>query len=85
MSSIAYVTVLNSGTLYSTSTTVLFNKPAGGTRATGFPFISIHGNISSISVTNTGSGYTSTGTSTASITLLNVGSGTGATFHITLD
>ena len=86
---IAGVTVLTSGTYYSTLTTVVFSAPnasAGGVQATGTATITINtasGNgVTKITVNTTGSGYVSTGAVT--VTLLNVGTGTGATFSVSL-
>ena len=86
---ISAVTVLTSGTYYSTLTTVVFsapNAPAGGVQATGTATITVNtasGNgVTKITVTTTGSGYTSTGS--VVVTLQNAGTGTGATFLVSL-
>jgi hypothetical protein len=82
---VASITVLNSGTLYTTSTTLnlTFSAPQiGGTsgRATGRVTTNASGNIATVTLLKAGSGYTSTPTAT-----VNGGTtGTTATFTIAL-
>ena len=64
---VASVTVTSTGTLFSQGATVSFSTPqiAGGSTATGTPVITANGNISSIVITDPGSGYITTATVTA--------------------
>lgn len=82
--SVASIALDNTGTLYSTSTTLnlTFTAPQikGGTRATGRVTTNAAGNVSTVTLLNTGAGYTSTPTAT-----VNGGTtGTTATFTISL-
>jgi hypothetical protein len=63
---VASVTFSNSGTLYSQGTTVTFGAPnvSGGVRATGTPVIDAAGLLRSVTITTTGTGYTSAPTLT---------------------
>jgi hypothetical protein len=82
---VASITVLNSGTLYTTSTTLnlTFSAPQiGGTsgRATGRVTTNAFGNVTSVTLTKAGSGYTVAPTAT-----VNGGTtGTTATFTVAL-
>lgn len=82
---VASISVLNSGTLYSTSTTLnlTFSAPQIGSatnRATGRVTTNASGNIATVTLLKAGSGYTSTPTAT-----VNGGTtGTTATFTISL-
>ena len=78
------VTVNNSGTLYNTSTTInaTFTVPQikGGTRATGRVTTNDAGNVATVTLLTSGSGYTS-----APIVTVNGGTtGTTATFVVSL-
>ena len=63
---VASVTFSNSGTLYSQGTTVVFGAPnvSGGVRATGTPVIDAAGLLRGVTITTTGTGYTSAPTLT---------------------
>ena len=63
---VASVTFSNSGTLYSQGTTVTFGAPnvSGGVRATGTPVIDAAGLLRGVTITTTGTGYTSAPTLT---------------------
>jgi hypothetical protein len=76
------VTILTSGTNYSSSTVVTFSQPDmfGGIAAIGHVTVNGVGNIASFVVDTAGSGYTQD----PGIALTNVGTGSGATFSITL-
>jgi hypothetical protein len=81
------IQILNTGSLYSAGATLTFSAPdiAGGVRATGTPVISQPGSggITSINLTNAGTGYSNTATITvnkpASVTLSAVLSTTTST------
>jgi hypothetical protein len=75
------VTVLTSGTNYSGSTTVTFSQPdlPGGSVATGHVSVA-GGTIASLTVDSGGSGYTQD----PGIALGSIGTGTGATFSVSL-
>ena len=79
---IASVAVANSGTNYTNTTTITFAVPgvAGGAKASGTLGIS-GGHITGVTITNSGSGYL---TNTGLISISNSGTGTGATFLVTL-
>ncbi len=80
------VTVLTTGTLYSTTTsyTWLASAPqlAGGQRASGTLTIGTDGRVSSFNIGNAGSGYTSTSSVTVAVSPATTGS--GATYHVAL-
>lgn len=80
------VTVLTTGTLYSTTTnyTWLASAPqiAGGQRASGTLTIGSDGRVSAFNFTDGGSGYTSTSSVTVAISPSTTG--TTATYHIAL-
>ena len=81
---VASIEIANSGTLYSTSTTVnlTFTAPqvTGGTRATGRVTTNEEGNVATVTLLKAGSGYTSAPTAT-----VNGGTtGTTATFTVAL-
>jgi hypothetical protein len=75
------VTVVTSGTNYSAGTTLVFSQPdiLGGAAAQGTVTV-VGGNITAVTVTSAGSGYTAD----PAIALTNVGTGTGATFTVAL-
>lgn len=78
---LAGVTVGNTGTNYSSGTTVTFGSPQipGGTTASGGLSLNAFGNVTSINVTNAGGGYTSTVTFTISTASSVSVAGTGTT------
>lgn len=83
--SVASITVLNSGTLYTTSTTLnlTFTAPQIGSatnRATGRVTTNADGNVATVTLLKAGSGYTSAPTATVN----GVTTGTTATFTIVL-
>ena len=79
---IASVTVSNTGSNYNSTATITFSAPevAGGSRATGRLSVS-GGHVTGVTVTNSGSGYL---TNSGLITVNNAGTGTGATFVVSL-
>jgi len=81
--SVGTVTVLNSGTFYSSSATskVVFSNPdlPTGSLATGYILVNGAGNITNFVVVSTGSGYTAD----PGIAIVG-GTGTGATFSVSL-
>lgn len=80
------VTVLTTGTLYSTTTNYTWTASApqlaGGEAATGTLSIGLDGRVSGVSVGNAGSGYTST--SSVTLTVSPATTGSAATFHVAL-
>jgi hypothetical protein len=79
--SVTSVTVVTTGSNYSTATVVTFSQPdlPSGTLATGHATFS-SGHIVSIVMDSNGSGYTAD----PGIALTNVGTGSGATFSVVL-
>lgn len=82
--SVATIANSNTGTLYTTSTTIslTFTAPQikGGQTATGGVTTNAFGNVATVSLTNGGSGYTSAPTATVT----GGTTGTTATFTVTL-
>lgn len=81
---VASIAKNNTGTLYTTSTTIAltFTAPqvAGGVAATGQVTTNALGNVATVTLTSSGSGYTSTPTATVD----EATTGTVATFTVTL-
>jgi hypothetical protein len=81
---VATITKNNTGTLYTTSTTIslTFTAPqiAGGQTASGSVTTNNLGNVSTVTLTDSGSGYTSAPTATVT----GGTTGTVATFNVTL-
>lgn len=82
--SVSTIAVNNSGTLYTTSTTLnlTFSNPqiTGGTKATGTVTTNGAGNVATVTLLTAGSGYTSTPT----VTVNGGTTGTTATFTISM-
>lgn len=81
---VASITPVNTGTSYSTSTTITlkFSAPqlAGGTAATGNVTTNATGNVATVSLTTAGSGYTAV----PKVSLASTTTGTAATFLVAL-
>lgn len=84
--SFSAVSVLTTGTLYSTTTSYTWAgsapQVAGGQAASGTVTIGSDGRVSSLAISNAGSGYTSTASVT--VTVSPATTGTNATFHVAL-
>lgn len=80
------VTVLTTGTLFSTTTNYTWTASnpqlAGGQAASGTATIGSDGRVSSLAISNAGSGYTST--SSVTVTISPATTGSAATFHVAL-
>lgn len=84
--SFSAVSVLTTGTLFSTTTNYTWSASApqiaGGQAASGTVAIGSDGRVSSLAIGNAGSGYTST--SSVTVTVSPATTGSAATFHVAL-
>lgn len=80
--SVGSVSILTSGTNFVVAPTVVFSQPdmLGGVLATGHVTVNGAGNLATFVVDTSGSGYKQD----PGIALTNAGTGTGATFNVTL-